>query len=137
MAFSPDTILEISMTLRRLSGAKSLRDPLVSLLLGDWVASSPMAKARWCEATKVAQPALIRDKQIEAVKQYASVLLPAPELIGLLMDLNVSKSGFRHVSEFMTRRRGGGGGVTPPQCASHSPDPSLHVTTSRPHGRSW
>ena len=26
------------------------------------------------------------------------------KLIGLLMDLNVPKSGFRHVSEFMTRR---------------------------------
>ena len=41
---------------------------------------------------------------MEAVKQYCSVLFPAPELIGLLMDLNVPKSGFRHVSEFMTRR---------------------------------
>ena len=38
------------------------------------------------------------------MKQYASVLFPAPELIGLLMDLNVPKGGFRHVSEFMTRR---------------------------------
>ena len=38
------------------------------------------------------------------MKQYASVFFPAPELIGLLMDLNVAKSGFQHVSEFMTRR---------------------------------
>ena len=43
-------------------------------------------------------------KQIEAVKQYTSVLFSSPELIGLLMDLNVPKGGFRHVSEFMTRR---------------------------------
>ena len=56
------------------------------------------------EATEVAQLPLIRNKQIEAVKQYASVLFPAPKLIGLLMDLNVPKGGFRHVSEFMTRR---------------------------------
>ena len=68
------------------------------------MASSPLAKARWYEATEVGQLPLIRDKQIEAVKQYASVLFPAPELIGLNMDLNVPKSGFRHVSEFMTRR---------------------------------
>ena len=92
------------MTLTRLSGAKSLRDPLVSQLLGEWVASSPLAKARWYEATEVAQLPLIRNKLIEAVKQYASVLFPAPEWIGLLMDLNVPKGGFRHVSEFMTRR---------------------------------
>ena len=57
-----------------------------------------LAKARWYEATEVAELPLIRNKQIEAVKQYASVLFPAPELIGLLMDLNVPKSGFRHVS---------------------------------------
>ena len=77
------------MTLTRLSGAKSLRDSLLSELLGEWMASSPLAKARWYEATDVAQLAVIRNKQIEAVKQYAAVLFPAPELIGLLMDLNV------------------------------------------------
>ena len=83
MPFSWDTLLKLSMTLTRLSGAKSLRDPLVSQLLGEWVASSPLAKARWYEATEVAQLPLIRNKQIEAVKQYASVLFPAPEWIGL------------------------------------------------------
>ena len=45
----------------------------------------------------------MRNKQIEAVKQYASILFPASELINLPMDLNVTKSGFRHVLEFMTR----------------------------------
>ena len=38
------------------------------------------------------------------MKQYASVLLPAPESIGLLMDFNVPRGGCRHVSEFMTCR---------------------------------
>ena len=104
MPFSRDTLLQLSMTLTRLSGAKSLRDYLVSQLLGEWVASSPLAKARWYEATEVAQLPVIRNKQIEAVKQYASALFPAPELIGLLMDLNVPKGGFRHVSKFMTHR---------------------------------
>ena len=92
------------MTLTRLSGAKSLPDPLVSQLLGEWVASSPLSKARWYEATKVAQHPVIRNKQIEAVKQSSSLPFPAPELIGLLMDLNVPKGGFRHVSKFMTCR---------------------------------
>ena len=92
------------MTLTRLSGAKSLRDPLVSQFLGEWVASSPLAKARWAEATEVGYPTLIRNKQKEAVKQYASMLFPAPHLIGLLMELNVTKTGCRHLSAFMTRR---------------------------------
>ena len=92
------------MTLVRLSGAKSLRDSLVSQLLGEWVASSPLARARWSEATDVGYPSLIRTKQVEAVKQYTSSLVPAPDFIGLPMDLNVTKTGFRHLSEFMTRR---------------------------------
>ena len=77
-------------------------DPLFSQLLGEWVPSSPVAHAKWYNATEVAQLPVIRNKRIEAVAQYASVLLPAPDLIGLLMDLNVPKGGFRHVSEFMT-----------------------------------
>ena len=104
MPFSRDTLTELNITLVRLSGPKSLRDPLVSRLLGEWVASSPLARARWSEATEVGYPSLIRDKQKEAVKQYASSLFPAPDLIGLLMDLNVPKLGFRHVSEYMSRR---------------------------------
>ena len=38
------------------------------------------------------------------MKQYASFLFSAPDFIGLVMDLNVTKTGFRHLSEFMTRR---------------------------------
>ena len=91
------------MTLMRLSGAKSLWDPLVSQLVGEWVGSSLLANTRWHKANDVAQVPRIHNKQIEAVKQYASVLFPVPKSIGLLMDLDVPKGGFRHVSEFMTR----------------------------------
>ena len=104
MPFSQDTLTELNMTLVRLSGTKSLRDPLVSQLLGEWVASSPLAQARWSEAMEVGYPSLIRTKQVEAVKQYASHLFPAPDLIGLFMDLNVPKVGFRHMMEYMSRR---------------------------------
>ena len=90
------------MTLTRLTGAKSLRDPFISQLVSEWVASSALARAGWYKTIKVAQLTVIHNKQIEAVKQYASVLFPAPELIELLMDLNVPKGGFRHVTEFMT-----------------------------------
>ena len=87
------------------SPGKCLRDPLVSQLLGASVASSPLARARWSEATEFGYPSLIRDKQKEAVKQYASHLFPAPDLIGLLMDLNVPKLGVRHIMEYMSRQR--------------------------------
>ena len=53
---------------------------------------------------EVGYPSLIRDKQKEAVKQHACNLFPAPDLIGLLMDLNVPKVGFRHMMEYMSRR---------------------------------
>ena len=104
MPFSRDTLTDLNMTLVHLSGAKSLRDPLVPQLLGEWVAPSPLARARWSKAMEVGYPSLIRTKQVEALKQYASHLFPAPDLIGLLMDLNVLKLGFRHVSEYMSRR---------------------------------
>ena len=103
MPFSRDTLTELNMTLVRLSAAKSSRDPLVCQLLGEWVASSPLARARWSKAMVVGYPSLTRDKQKAAVKQYAFHLFPAPDLIGLLMDLNVPKAGFRHMMEYMSR----------------------------------
>ena len=63
----PAPLLEPGMTLTHLSGAKSLQDPLLSQFRGEWVALSPVAKARWYEATEVAQLPLIRNKQLEAV----------------------------------------------------------------------
>ena len=89
---------------RAFEWGQQLRDPLVSQLLGVWVASSPSARARWSEATEVGLPSLIRDKQKEAVKQYGSLLFPALDLISLLFGLNVSKLDFRHMSECMSRQ---------------------------------
>ena len=62
------------MTPTRLSGAETLCDPLVSKLLGEWVASSPLARGRSAEAMEIANLPLIRNKQTEAVKQYAPLL---------------------------------------------------------------
>ena len=104
MPFSRETLTKLSMTLVHLCRAKSLRVPSVSQLLGELAASPPLAKARWAEATEVGWHSLVHDKQKEAVKQYASLLFPAPDLIGLLMDLNVPKLGFRHMSEYMSRQ---------------------------------
>ena len=133
MPFPRDTILALSMTLVRLSGAKTLRDPLVSQLLGEWVASSPLARARWSEARDVGYPSLIRAKQVEAVKQYASFLFPATDLIGLLMDLNVTKTGFCHLSEFMTREEL----TIRPLRATFSPPSSQRGKPFWTHGRIW
>ena len=99
MGFSRDTLLELSMTLVRLNGAKSLRDPSVFQLLGEWVAHRTLAKAY-----VGGYPSLIRDKQIVAVRQYDSLLFPALDFIRPLMELNIPKTRFRHISEFMTRR---------------------------------
>ena len=66
--------------------------------------SSRSPKARCYGATEVGRLPLIRKSQIDAVKQYASVLFLAPELIGILMDLNILKRGFRHMSDFMSRQ---------------------------------
>ena len=63
------------------------------------MAHSPLAKARWAESTEVGYPSLIRDKQKEVGKQYASLSFPAPDLMGLVMDWNIPKLGFQHISE--------------------------------------
>ena len=63
----------------------------------------PLSRARWSEATDVGYPSLIRTKQVVAVKQYASFLFPAPDFVGLLMHHNVTKTGFLHLSDIMTR----------------------------------
>ena len=90
-----------------LSGAKRLPDPSVCQFLSEWVAHYPLAKGPLGGGHGGWLPLLHRDKQIVAVKQYASLLLPAWYFIGLLMELNIPKTGFRHISEIMIRRGGG------------------------------
>ena len=91
MPFPRDTIVELRITLVRLSGAKGLRDPLVSKLLGEWVASSPLARARWSEAADVGYPCLICTEQVEADKIRSGYITPAflgtGERVVLLTDV--------------------------------------------------
>ena len=82
LVFSPTIILELNMTLVRPSGSKSWRDPLVSQLLGVWVASSPLPKACWAEATELGYPALVRTRHMDAVKQYLPFSFPHQNLWG-------------------------------------------------------
>ena len=104
MPFSRDILTELSMTLTRLSCAKSLRDPFVAQLFDEWVASSPLATTRLSEATEIGYSALPGRKQLAAVKQCASFLFPARDLLGLLMESSVPKVGFQTVSEYMSRQ---------------------------------
>ena len=70
------------MAVTPLSGTKSSRDALVSQLIGEWVASAPAARGRWAEATEIANLCLICNNQIEAVKQYASLLSLSKDALG-------------------------------------------------------
>ena len=81
MAFSRDTLTELNMTLVRLSGAKSLRDPLVAQLLGEWAASSPLARAGWSEATDVGYLPLPYLRQAEGGGEAIS---PIPRRVGVV-----------------------------------------------------
>ena len=94
------------MTLVRLSGAPSLREPFVCQILGECVASSPLGKTCWVMAKEVGYTCLIHTTQVAAVKQCASFLFPAAKFMALLVDLNVTKTGFRHFSEVNDPVRG-------------------------------
>ena len=115
-----------------MSGA-SLYDSRVSQILGEWVYFSPLAWAPW--STEVANLPLNQKGQIEGVSQYASLLFPAADFIGLLMDLNVPKSAFGHVSEYMTRHVAYGEPVG--MGRNGMGRPSALGTSSWTHGRRW
>ena len=53
-------------------------EPLVSGLLGECVASSPLAHTLWVEATKVGYPSLVCTKQVEGVKPVTARDYPPP-----------------------------------------------------------
>ena len=108
MPFSRDTLTELNMTLVRLSGAKSLPDPVVSQLLGESVASSPLARAQWSKATEVGYPSLIRDKQKDAVKQYASHLFLRTSLhiVGIVCVFGPGSRFFVLYMDLLTHGRG-------------------------------
>ena len=48
-------------------------------------------------------PAVHKTK-VQAIRTYAEALFPAPYLIGLLLELGAPPSGFRVLSEYITRR---------------------------------
>ena len=48
-------------------------------------------------------PAVHKTK-LQAIRTYAEALFPAPYVIGLFLELGAPRSGFRVLSEYITRR---------------------------------
>ena len=92
------------MMLVRLSGATSLRDSKCSDLLAQWMSSSPLIRARFTEAMDHAPFPAVHKTKVQAIRTYAEALFPAPYLIGLLLELAAPRSGFRKLSQYITRR---------------------------------
>ena len=87
----------------RLSGATSLRDSK-SDLLAQWMPSSPLIRGRFMEAMDHNLLPAVHKTKVQAIRAYAEVLSPAPYLIGLLLQLGATRSGFRVLCEYITRR---------------------------------
>ena len=92
------------MMLLRLSGATSLRDSKCSDLLAQWMSSSPLILGCFTEAMDHAPLPAVHKTKVQAIRTYAEALFPAPHLIGLLLELGAPRSGFRVLSEYITRR---------------------------------
>ena len=92
------------MMLVRLSGATSLRDSKCSDLLAQQMSSSPLIRARFTEPMDHAPLPAVHTTKVQAICTCAEALFPAPLLIGLLLELGAPRSGFRVLSEYITRR---------------------------------
>ena len=91
------------MMIVRLSGVTSLRDSKCSELLAQWMSLSPLIRARFTEAMDHAPLPAVHKTKVQAIRTYAEALFPAPYLIGLLLELGAPRSGFRVLSEYITR----------------------------------
>ena len=86
------------------SGATSLRDSKCSHLLAQWMSSSPLTRARFSEAMDHAPLPAVHKNKVQAIRTYAEALFSAPHRIGLLLELGAPQSGFRVLSQYITRR---------------------------------
>ena len=104
MSYPPSVFTELNMMLVRLSGATSLRYSKCSDLLAQWMSSFPLVRARFTEAMDHAPLSAVHKTKVHAIRTYAEALFPAPHLIGLLLELGAPRSGFRVLSEYITRQ---------------------------------
>ena len=92
------------MMVVRLSGATTLRDSTCSDVLAQWMSSSPLIRACFSEAMDHSLLPAVHKTKVQAIRTYAEALFPAPYLMGLLLELGAPRSGFRVLSEYITRR---------------------------------
>ena len=104
MSYPYSVFTEHNMMVVRLSGATSPRDSKCFTLLEKWMASPPLIRARFSEAMDHAPLPAIHITKVQAIRTYAEALVPAPYLIGLLLELGAPRSGFRVLSKYTTRR---------------------------------
>ena len=104
MSYPLSVFTELNMMLVRLSGATSLRDSKCSDLLAEWMSSPPLIRARFTEAMDHPPLPAVHKTKVQALRTYAEALFSAPYLIGLLLELGAPRSGFRVLSEYITRQ---------------------------------
>ena len=92
------------MMVVRLSGVSTLQDSKCSDLLALWMSLSPLIRARFTEAMDHAPLPAVHKTKVQAIRTYAEALFPAPYLMGLLLELGASRSGFLVLSEYISRR---------------------------------
>ena len=63
-----------------------------------------LIRARLTEAMDHAPLPAVHKTKVQAIRMYAEALFPAPYLIGLFLELGATRSGFRVLSEYITRR---------------------------------
>ena len=81
-----------------------VRDSKCSDLLAQWMSSSPLIGGGFTEAMDHAPLPAVHKTKVQAIRTYAEALFPAPYLIGLLLEMGATRSGFRVLSEYITRR---------------------------------
>ena len=102
MSYPPSVFTQQNMMLVPLSGATSLRDSKCSDMLAQWMPSSRLIQARFTEAMDHAPLPGVHKTKVQAIRTYAEALFPAPQLIGLLLELGAPRSSFRVLSEYIT-----------------------------------
>ena len=79
-------------------------DSKCSDVLAQWMSSSPLIRARFTEAMDHGPLPAVHKTKVQGIRTQAEALFPTPYLIGLLLELGAPRSGFRVLSEYITRR---------------------------------
>ena len=95
MSYPYSVFTELNMTIVRLIGATSLRESKCTDVLAQWMLSSPLIRTLFWEAMEHTPLPAVHKSKVQAIYRYAEAIVPAPYLIGLLLELGAPQSGFR------------------------------------------